>query len=296
MSFSFYIACDSPIKTADLIKDTQAGHIVCTELKLDPHHIGKMLSNLLKRNTPFTGIRHFYIKDVTCRSVEIAYEESGYRVRIMSCSAPEDYELAFSLVESIAYLKKKTTVLTEQDEMLNVAELRQKFDRAWVDGEIQSAFEMVLRTAEKNVISLEGATRQFYVGPRLVSELLALESNERRLETFFQTQRHVQHLNTDGYYSANTMLVGNPPRPMTSWTANLPYFFPWVTHFSVITMQSPKDLFIAPADKLLEIVGDKVTWLDEKQTLVKAIPKDEWPAFVASAREFAVDMADFKKR
>ena len=276
MSFSFSIAAKNPLKYQDLLDQLgKDAKINCCE----QDSVGEFL----------TGIRHFYIPGVTCRTPEVALEQAGYSVRILACAAPEDYHLAFKIAQSIASLSG-VEITGEDGQQVTADDLPGKYNAEWINADIDGGLEFLLSTARSSssgLVNMSGAKRDFYIGPRLAQELLGLGDRQLMLAALFEKMRITQYFDETEYYMPSVKSFPGSYKKFVVWGSDVQYYFPWVQYFAVVVDEANPPLFL-PSQNLIAVAGDKVTWLDEKQALVGAVSSEEWPALVKRARPFEV--------
>jgi hypothetical protein len=278
VSFSFYIESKSKLKYQQLM---QIDHLSCFE---PPAAAEKHL----------TGVRHFFIPNVSCRGSEVAVEEDGYSVRVLACSAPEDYELSLTLVETIA---KSTNgkISGECGSKVTVKQLRSKFDSEWINNDLNLSFAAVESSAagltNGQYLSLSGAVRDFYVGPRMLQELSKLGSVESMRNEFFEKFRAVQYIDPELYYFPSIRVFPKSSKKFVVWGPGCQYFFPAIQVFALVSLEDGVPPLFVDSDCLQELAGERISWLDEKQALVSSVAESDWPDFLLRARKFEIDPA-----
>jgi hypothetical protein len=234
---------------------------------------------------------HFYLPGVSIRAIEAVWEDGRFQVRIMAFSAPEEYELAFAFLERAAELYD-SDVEPEDGEALPLTRLREEYGPAWVEGQV-AMFHMLpqLMRQHRTTLQITGPVRPFHLGPRLLAELEEAGPPEGLPERLIALMRRVQYIDPEEYYCADALRFekkgGGKVITLTAWGPNVRYLFPEVQYLAV--MEGAQKHFMIPYRVLLEIAGERVTFLDEVQTLVEPFDDYEWPDLLERAREYAVD-------
>lgn len=278
MSFTFYIECKSKLEYLQLM---QIDQLSCAEpVAASEKHL--------------IGVRHFFIPNVSCRGSEVAAEEDGYSVRILACSAPEEYELAFTLVETIAKLTNGK-ISGECGSSVTVEQLRSKFDSAWINNDLNLSFAAVESSAagltNGEYLSLSGAVRPFYVGPRMFEEFSKLGSEESLRNVFFEKFRAVQYVDPELYYIPAIRLFPHSSKELIIWGPGSPSLIPAAQVFALVSLEDEVPPLFVDSDCLQELAGERISWLDEKQALVSSVDESDWPDFLSQARKFEIDPA-----
>jgi hypothetical protein len=236
---------------------------------------------------------HFYRPGVSARSVEATYEGGQFQVRLLTPSAPDEFELAFRLIEAAAEQLDRP-VVPEDDNPFPVKELRRRYPDSWVRRRIESGVMAVLYIVreEQQTVMLSGPVRPFYVGPRFLSEVEADGPSEAIAERFLDRLLQSQYIDPEVFFPAERMQAlrddgSEDPVTFAIWGPGVRYLFPDV-QFLVLMGESPGRHVFIPAVVLPELAGDNFHWLDEVQCLVEAIDEDDWPALLDRARQYEV--------
>lgn len=276
MSFTFYIECKSKLEYLQLMQIDQLS--CCEPTAAAEKHL--------------IGVRHFFIPNVSCRGSEVAREDDGYSVRILACSSPEDYELAFTLVETIA---KSTNgkISGECGSTATVEQFRSKFDSEWRGNDQNLSFAAVRSAAvglpSGESLSLSGAVRPFYVGPRMFHELSKLGSEEDVRKEFFEKFRAVQYIDPELYYVPSIRVFPKSSKELVIWGPGCQYFLPATDVFALVSLEDEAPPLFVDSSCLQELAGERISWLDEKQALVSSVEESDWPDFLLRARKFEID-------
>ena len=117
------------------------------------------------------GYTHVYLPGLSTRGVEVYREGKDMVVRLMTCSAPEEYALGVSLARAAAELSR-TDVRSEDDWKGAPATVGERYDAAWIADNVSSGARIALLLADdRGPITMGGPVRGFQLGPRLAAEL-----------------------------------------------------------------------------------------------------------------------------
>jgi len=281
MSFTFDILGDRPVTYQALCEAADLPELLCAE-KVD--HVA-----------PLTGIYHLYLNGLSCRSAELAKGSRGYTVRVNSPSSPDDHGLALLLVEQLAKLSGAANIKGEGDSAMDAQRFRENYSGAWIRQQVSSGVQSILLIARGieagEACEVPGAVRRFYVGPRLASEVLALGSPQSIEDEFFRRFSAVQYVERQGYYYPNIYILTANKGKVCGLAPDVAFLIPWVKYVALVAADDGSPVFVSYED-FPKIAGGRLSWLDEKQALMEAIPKTEWPAFCALASEFGVSPRD----
>jgi hypothetical protein len=236
------------------------------------------------------GYTYLFRYGISTRSVEIYHEAGEFRVTIKAFSAAEDYKLAFDLVERLAELTGGT-VRSERFGELPGAQLRSKHDGAWVRRMVEAPFRAhMLIVAIGTDVEIQGPIRPFYLGARLIAELAKTGPEATLPERLLERMRHVQYVDPKQYRPANPFratLRDGSTVCYAVWGPGDNCLVPSVGYL-VLYHNGPGCPPMIPHQCLPQLAGDRLTWLDEKQALLRAIPETEWPVLVQRARQYNV--------
>ena len=238
------------------------------------------------------GYLHVYREGISTRSVEIALEDGRFEVRILSLTAPEDYELAFRLVEALAP-GPATEVEPEDGDPFPVSELRRAYGAEWISGQIDSGVRVVahMATERGEEAGIPGPIRTCYLGPIMVAALTAAGPPESLAGRVLEAIRRVQYVDPDLYLDATVMEIQLRDQGAVScviWGAGCGVIVPPVEYVLLPEGEDddvPGEFLLAPRSIVPEIVGDRWSRLDERHHLIEPIEPHAWPALIARARE-----------
>jgi hypothetical protein len=281
VSYSFYVPAAVPVRFSALVAAVAEPAWACSEEAPEDDQF---------RDGFFF---HPYVRGRSARGVEIGLQDDRYQVRIMTSSSRADYVLGLRAVDAFARLTG-ARVEPEDGEPMSRQELRDAYGSDWVERMylwgLRTALELVDR--ERQTLTMHGARRPFYLGPRFAAELRAAAGSvEERLSAAMVA---LQNIDEDRYFEASAMQLSPKQRaskavPITlaAWASDVAYLFPDVQYFA---LKDEGGLFTVPASAGPKIAGRNWRYLDEKNALVEAIADADWPAVLARARSLAVDL------
>jgi hypothetical protein len=283
MSFSFYIPAPQPPDYERIIDQLDSWDLHRHEDRIE--------------DGPWPeGTVHFYRDEVSTRGVEITHENGVFQVRILTLASPEDYELALRFVEAAA-AELGQDIEPEDHEAIPLAELRGRYDAAWVhQTNLHGAMvvRQLVQESDTSVMSLYGTRRPIYLGPRVIGELEEAGPEEEFLDRLIDMMRGVQNVNGEDYFFANVMEAQKQDSPdaekftFAVFGPTVSYLLPEARYVALIVEESEPPMFIEASRLPLVLPEDSWTWLDERQMLVEAIEEDAWREVVRKAKQFEV--------
>jgi hypothetical protein len=274
MSYSFYVRAPRP-RWSDVTEGLGFADLRCVE------------DAPLRTPAWPDGFFHFYREGISTRSVEVCWENGSFQTRVMTCSTAEEYELALAMVCRVASIAR-ANIRSEEGVEFAPEDAGRVFGPDWVEQMVGSGFRALAAIAEREgEVHLSGPRRPFVMGPRLLSELRAGAS-----ETLFglrtlAAMRRLQYVDTEeDYFAASTMAVRDKSSgrefTLAAWAPGVRYLFGPVEYLALVTA----DQLLVPYERLAELAGPRLRWLDEQHALVEEIPDEEWDALVARARQY----------
>jgi hypothetical protein len=233
------------------------------------------------------GYFHFYREGISTRSVEVCWENGSFQTRVMTCSTAEEYELALAMVCHVARAAGANVVPEEGGE-LAPEDVARVFGAEWIEWMVAAGFRSLAAIAERQgEVSLSGPRRPFVMGPRLLAELRAGASDTLFGVRTLAAMRRLQYVDTEeDYFAASTMAVRDKSTgrefTLAAWAPGVRYLFPPVEYLALVTA----DQLLVPHERLAELAGPRLRWLDENHALVEEVPDEEWDAVVARARQY----------
>jgi hypothetical protein len=238
---------------------------------------------------------HLYQPGVSTRSVELCHTGDAVKVRLLACSAPEDYELGLRVVQVVAELAG-ARVRPEDAGELAAGELDGRYGSEWAAGQVSASVGMLAALVRKRgPVAMRGPVREFHVGRRLLAELEDGDDGKlaaRLLDAF----RRSQYVDPERYYEANPIEVaaadGRRTLEVVVWApSSIGYLFSPVDYvFLMAREQDGGDMLVVPFDAVPEIAGDRCIFLDERQLLVEPVGEQEWSGLSERAEPHRVEL------
>ncbi len=237
------------------------------------------------------GVVHFHRPGLSTRGVEVEWSDGEFIIEIPTLAAPEDYDLAFRFIESAATIFGGE-VYPEEGESFAVEELRTLYNTEWMIQTNESAIVSIraLLKEEDQILMMFGTVRPFHIGAALLEELDELGPPEEFQYRLIDVMREVQNVDADSFTFAEALQLGKSEEPeetvtMAMWEPEKSYLFPDVDY--LLLMDEEERPFFVPYDALPDILDDGWVFIDERQMLVDAIPKEDWAAMLERAAPFA---------
>ena len=280
MSFTFRIECPRP--TVDSLQ------LVMKRLQLS------CIEELPPTGPWPFGHFHFYRDGVSTRTTEVEWNGRTFCVRVFTLACPQDYHIA---VELAAYTAGSFTARVEPEDAGDLGplapnQLRQIYDTIWAESMASSMARIMCEMAvdDNKEITVPGPNREFYLGPRTASELIAAGPAPQLHERISARIRSIQYPHEDLFEASLMSVPGHEETPMRMaiWGPEVRYFFPRLDYL-VLLNEHPLYL---PYDKVNLVNGVSVKYLDEIQFVIEPIPDDQWDEVVDAARPYLVDPFD----
>ena len=276
MSFSFFVTSPSPPALSGLVDRKQFPDLRCEETR------GAGLSGSLQPGV----CRHYHLPGRSTRGVEVRWLDGRVEVRVMTCSSPEDHELAIRMVERLA-TKTGGEIDTDDAQVLRVDKLRKTFNDAWIKRQNASDAEIVrVAVEQKGAMQLSGPVRTAHLGRRMLARLAKPGATDFAAG-LLQALRDLQWVDEDRWHPATVMNLrpkgdgDDAAVTVCVWGAGIAYLFPPV---GWLVLEDDDDMVILPPASVAELTNGRCRWLDEAHLLVEAIPEAAWEAFVDRAR------------
>jgi hypothetical protein len=238
---------------------------------------------------------HLYRPGVSARSVELCHAGGAVKVRLLACSAPEDYQLGLGLVGVVAELAG-APVRPEGGDEVAAHELRDRYGPAWVAAQVAAGAGILAAfVLERGLVTMRGPVRDFHVGKRLLDELRdgsARLPAERLLAAF----RRSQYVDPERYYEAHPIEVaaadGTRALAVAMWApSSIGYLFSPVDYvFLMAREQDGGDMLAVTFDAVPAIAGAHCAFLDERQLLVEPVGEHEWSELSERAEKYRVEL------
>jgi hypothetical protein len=279
MSFTFTIqvADRSPLTLGDL-QDAVALTLGTTEqVRLDD---------------ALRGLLHLYQPGVSTRALEIEVQDDRLAVRILTCSSPEDHELAIAIVEVLAARRGAANVEPEDGDPVPIDELRSRYDGEWVAGQVRSGAAAVGAVADANpgkLITMDGPVRPFLVGGRLIAELRQGGPAEQLASRLIEAMRRTQW--PPDCHPASVIEISGGPSGTTRLavlTGHGRTLLPDVDVIAV-TDRAGGQLYVRP-DVLAGLLPGHARFLDERHLLVEGVDQTSWEELIRQVGPQALDI------
>ncbi len=233
---------------------------------------------------------HLFRHDVSVRSTSVAWADDHVAVTIRALPAPEDCELALRVVEVVAELSGAAEIQSENFGALELAQLRDLHDAAWVSQQAKSGASVVAAMIRggRGPMGMPGPVRDFWIGERLLAELTAAGEPDAFPTRVVEEMRRVQwsvpsQYRTAGLFVAKPKAEGEKKTQLVIWLPDEHLLLSRVD--SVVLRAGDDDVVMVPFDALAELTAGFGELLDECQWLVRPVPDDDWTRIVARARE-----------
>ncbi len=284
MSHSFYVHDVGNLNYAEVIQAMDVDNLVFAEAEL----IG----------TPDdwpSGYMHFYIDDLSCRGVEVSFENGTFQVRIMSASSPDDYGLALKIITTVAGMKSKK-IEPEDGPVMALADFEEAYGEAWARQHSSDTLGMVvgLYSRENSPITLSGARRNLNAGPHFFAPLLA--DPESLTDNFFKRFRRLQYIDKEDVFVASVITMNSKEAPeMIAKTAVLGEGVPTVisTEADLVSVRCNNEEYIhVTLNDLIGAIVGEVEWLSDDLFLTKPYSGPEFGALIKKIEPLAGRIED----
>lgn len=223
---------------------------------------------------------------VSTRCTEVNWEAGALEITIRPFAAGEDFDVALTLAAAIGEINE-TEIWMEGESGIPPRDLRARIDpRRW-----QSAMAAGMRRLieREGTMQLAGPRRSWYVGPRVLAELDAVESELPFYYRATERMRRVQWIDElDGYTAAETLTgeLAGRESTLAVWDPRDRVILPAV---DLIAIQHSDDHAVVAAACIRDLAGSRASWLDEQQVLLEAMHEDEIERLFRAARRIAID-------
>jgi hypothetical protein len=242
------------------------------------------------------GVIHFFRPGISCRPIEVQYEDGRTCFRIPYPSSADDLSFAFDLIRGAAQ-RYESAITDETGEAYEIPHFDAKFGSAgWIKARSQWGLDVLLTQAtqafaeDENIgcVAFEGPVRPFHLGARIITELLE-GGNRLPADKLFAMIRKSQyefseftdcrvysftHKETDRQF---TLAIIGP---------GVDYIIPDVNYVALPLETTGQNAIHIPQTALPILAPEKVDWIDELQFGFRAVDDETWPSFVERAKEF----------
>lgn len=235
-----------------------------------------------------TGSNLMYIEETSCRGVTISHSDDDYEITINHPSCRDDWHLGLKAIESLA--EQFEQPIEVEDRELSVDEFRKIYNASWIAEQFQIGADVALQQASEQkgggTISIEGSIRPFYMGERLAKEILSNKSKEDAHAELVERMRNAQFVGPE--YFVPKVYEMSSGKKFVAFGPNLQMVCPWVQYVALATPDN-ESIFV-PFEALADLHAGKISWLDEKQTLLEPFSKEEWASIIEKAKAKSVDL------
>jgi hypothetical protein len=277
VSFSFYTTAYGPPPLAHLLTSADDhGDLQVAEELVDPWLEGYAF--------------HLHRDQLSTRGVELCWESDQLQVRLLTLSSPEDWELAFRVLEEAT--GGRGTIRAEDGREESVEDLRRVFgDLCSTTNEGGTRFLIERIEEGETNLTLPGPIRPFCIGPRVLEELLSEGPREGLTERLLDRIRNVQYTReAEHYYAASVLQAASGEEvkfTLAAFGPGVRYLLPEV-QFVALVSDDDQELFL-DYDSLLVLLSSWCRYLDERQVFVEALEGQNWTLFLEVARSCGVD-------
>jgi len=281
VSFSFYTTAYGPPPLAHLLTSADDhGDLQVAEELVDPWLEGYAF--------------HLHRDQLSTRGVELCWESDQLQVRLLTLASPEDWELAFRILEEAT--GPKGLIRTEDGREESVEDLRGLFGSLCETTNAGGTAFLVERIEEgESNLTLPGPIRPFCIGPRVLEELLSEGPREELTQRLLDRIRLVQYTGeADDYYAASVLQAASEEDvkfTLAAFGPGVRYLLPEV-QFVALVSDDDQELFL-DYDGLLALLSSWCRYLDERQVFVEALEGENWDLFLEVARTCSVDPLAF---
>jgi hypothetical protein len=238
------------------------------------------------------GYVHVWLPGVSTRGVELSSERGELDVRLLTCSAREEYELGVALAGAAARLSG-TRVSSEDGWELSADELTGQFGPPWAAEQAEGGPGIaILLAGERGPLSMSGPVRAFHVGARLAGELAAAGPPDELPARFLATMRRTQWPG-ERYYAASTFQLSGKTSGATVTFAVWSAIATVIGDVELVMLHGGDEAPVPlPRAALPAVAGRYGAWLDEVQLLLEDVPADDWPSVLAAAAPHRASLPD----
>ncbi len=243
--------------------------------------------DLPDENASMTGINHFYQDEVSCRAIEIEYwpKDKSYSIQTNHPASKEDWMLMRHITESLA--QHFNAAITDGDGNCNIEQFSKKYDKQWASGLSHFGANALLDCSfGTGFASLEGAVRPFYFGERAKTEITSNRSGDDIYAELFRRIYETQYIGLE-YFVPKHYEIAGTKKKFAVIGPGVQAVTPYV---DFISFPQDKGMIFIPYAALPQILGERLSWLDEKQALIDPIDESEWPNVMTIAAQHSVDL------
>lgn len=242
------------------------------------------------------GAIHFFRPGISCRPIEVLYEDGRTCFRIPYPASVEDLSFAFDLIRGAAQ-RSHVPITDETGEPYDLNHFDAKFGSpVWIKARSQWGLDVLLTQAtqafaeDENIgsVAFEGPIRPFHMGARIINELLE-GGNRLPADRLFAMIRKSQYEFTEftdcRVYNFTHKETGRQ-FTLAIIGPGVDYIIPDVTYVALPLETSGTNAIHVPQTALAVLAPEKVEWIDEVQYAFRAVDDDMWNSFVERAKQF----------
>jgi hypothetical protein len=240
------------------------------------------------------GTLHFYRTPGSTRGVEVTLEGREFEVRMMAASSPDDFDLAYRILEAIG--GAGAVVRTEMGDPVPLPELAPRFQGPDVWEEIRPPLSTLARLIEMEgkTFTLPGPSEVGYaIGPETLSKLRSAGDEAGFPQRLIEDMRRVVHGDYAGYEVASQWRGGTEGDPFTlaMWLPGWACFLPASQFVLLQRRDDPDDgMVIIRREDLPAVASGFTTILDEEQALLDAAREEAWDEILQRAEQVEVEL------
>lgn len=288
MSFTFSIASKKPPLVQEIFAHASLEPIDFTSEEEIPQ----------EGPWPKGDVVHFYQPGKTTRGIEVDYDKKLFNVRINTLAHPHDYDLGFRFLEAVAAWAGNE-LQTEEGDTIPVEQLREKYDKAWIDEQNDAGFQMIIsmlfnedENERMESCILQGPVRPFHLGPRVWNEIAIAGPENQMRDRLLEKMRQVQDVSQD-FYAAELMTVETATKEQFDISILVPgaqLLMPSAEFLIMAGENEGDDSYRVPSKDVWPLIPkEKFAWLDEEQTLIQPLTSEEWTKLIEDVQPFVVE-------
>ena len=241
-------------------------------------------------NEPMTGINHFYQDEISCRAIEIEFwpADKKYSIKMNHPASIEDWKIARHITEALAdHFGSEIDVGAET---CNLSEFGRKYDERWDTRMAQLGARVLLNYSlpDGGAHNVPCAMRPFHFGERMRREVVTSTRSEDEVhDELFKRMHATQYVSLE-YFVPKLYEIVCTKKTFVALGPNVAMVTPWVNFLNLV--DGEKHNIFVPYSAWPLIMGERFSWLDERQALIEPWNKVEWPELLKLARQHAVDL------
>jgi hypothetical protein len=238
-------------------------------------------------NASMTGINHFYRDEASCRAIEIEFwpGDKTYSIKTNHPASKEDWMLVRHVTESLA--RHFGAEITGGDTRCALEQFSKKHDEQWASDLSHFGARALLDCAfGTGFAALDGAVRPFYFGERVKREVTSNHSGNDVYAELFRRIHETQYVGLEYFAPKHYEIIGTKKKFVVIGP-DVQAVTPYV---DFISFPEEGSIVFVPYAALPQIVGERLTWLDEKQALIDPIDESDWSKVLKIAKKHSVEL------